>query len=343
MWSRLDRKLFNEFAIPIFENYSELLIKKLNAQEINMCSTITTTGQDILMNRLESANFTISGYMGSQYDWGLVSDAESIISEDEMSNEPRSFAPCKVKSGPSYQKIALGKSNYNPSPLTRDTYKLTPSLETSVTNDIQSIPSYIRASESPKTALANFFCNELFFATNLSNLRDNFLNFEFDSFSQSLILYPLEGVNVEESFDSVHSKLKSLSQEVDSLVTVIHQFNLLVNKACTTKVDIYSLMSIKQKLNKLIKIHLGDGLHIIIDNIINLLYDYNQLVEDIHLHQKSEPTSKSQALLDYQSKIENTLQLSESINQSDVVRFSALLEARFIGNKEWWNVLDHDC
>ncbi|KAK6458247.1 uncharacterized protein RJT20DRAFT_29981 [Scheffersomyces xylosifermentans] len=185
-------------------------------------------------------------------------------------------------------------------------------------------------SDSPTNILSSYFSNELFYAQQLVDLPMNFLNYEFKTFSNKLILHPNP---VSDKID--RDILISISQYADQITDIVNKFNLEVTELFdTVQVDMDSLVEFKRVCKTLIRKYLETGLHSVIDNLIDLLYDYNGLFDN-DCSDTSITHEQDAWVTTVYSKIEAQLTLKSSLTCKDVGYFMKELHYRIISNAEW--------
>ncbi|ODV81849.1 uncharacterized protein CANTADRAFT_3910 [Suhomyces tanzawaensis NRRL Y-17324] len=254
------------------------------------------------------------------YNWD-DDDAESIVSEDDT----ESFvSDGDLASSPSYT----------------HQYPIAPVPRLHQSMRLKALMPALFKSKDCTHILTQFFSNELFFADNLCNLKDNFLNHDFKSFEAHRVLFPI-GTLDPAMHEAVLAKLQIFSSLVDKLTSILASFNhsivgvvARINSNADTKC-LETLQEAKAEFNSLIDQYLsGEGLNGVIDDIIDMLYDYNLLIQENQTGSLPDPAFLKKTD-EYYASIESTLKVSARIDNKDVSLFKRLLEANFIYNQEF--------
>ena len=204
------------------------------------------------------------------------------------------------------------------------------------------LPS-ITTNDSPSTILASFFSNQLFYAQNLTQLSQHFINHEFDSFSHDVVLNP--NIPSKNYHAKIIEQLDQLYVSCIELSSVITMFNAFIAKINHHEVGLQNLKLIKQQFDSLINDYLGQHVHHILDKIIDALYEYNLMIEE--MLEEGENTKGENddgegddadydTINDYYNEIETTLTLSNSkLTQQDCDKFYKLLNDEIVNDKHW--------
>ncbi|CAI5760669.1 unnamed protein product [Candida verbasci] len=197
------------------------------------------------------------------------------------------------------------------------------------------------SNDSASSVLSTYFSNQVFYAHNLIQLSQHFMNQEFE-FSRNLILNP-KIPNHEHELIITH--LNSIYNYSIDLTSTISIFNAMVDKVNITEVSIENLKLIKFKFDNLINNHLSEQVHHLLDLIIEELYEYNLLIDDLNEEEHVEEENDEENLNtinDLYSSIESILQLKTSkLTSHDVSKFHDLLHESIIENNEWNDFINH--
>ncbi|KAI5964474.1 hypothetical protein KGF57_000966 [Candida theae] len=222
-------------------------------------------------------------------------------------------------------------------------------------DDLKSTLPSISSSDSPTTILTSFFSNQLFYAQNLTQLPQHFINQEFDSFSHDVVLNP--HIPSKKHHAKIIEQLDQLYVSSVELVSVIVMFNCFITKVNHHEVGLQNLKSIKSHFDSLINDYLGQHVHLILDKIIDGLYEYNLMIEEMleedeHSKANNEEGEEQEevddavadydTINDYYNEIETTLTLSNSkLTQQECEKFYSLLNTEIIHNKDWIDYIAH--
>lgn len=191
--------------------------------------------------------------------------------------------------------------------------------------------------------MASFFSNQLFYAQNLTQLSQHFINHEFDSFSHDVVLNP--NIPSKNYHAKIIEQLDQLYVSCIELSSVITMFNAFIAKINHHEVGLQNLKLIKQQFDSLINDYLGQHVHHILDKIIDALYEYNLMIEE--MLEEGENTKGENddgegddadydTINDYYNEIETTLTLSNSkLTQQDCDKFYKLLNDEIVNDKHW--------
>lgn len=179
--------------------------------------------------------------------------------------------------------------------------------------------SPLKPSPRPKTLLAPY----IFYATNLLHLSNHFINCEFDSFSNHVILNP----NIPKiQHTSIISQLKEMYNLAIELKDAVLQFNKILGSLKTQQM---SVITFKKNLDLIVDNELNIPVHTIVDQIIDGLYQYNLTIEDCLNDESSDDLMDEetcQIIKDYHFKIESLLYLNDcEFNITHVEKFYNLL------------------
>ncbi|KAI5969826.1 hypothetical protein CANMA_001116 [Candida margitis] len=217
----------------------------------------------------------------------------------------------------------------------------------------QTLPS-ITSTDSPSTILTSFFSNQLFYAQNLTQLPQHFINQEFDSFDHDVVLNP--HIPSSKHHAKIIEQLDQLYVSSIELVSVITMFNCFIAKINHHEVGLQYLESIKSQYDNLINDYLCQHVHLILDKIIDGLYEYNLMIEEMleedersakdeandHDTKEDAATAAYDTINDYYNEIETTLTLSNSkLSQQDCEKFHNLLNNEIIHDKHWNDYITH--
>ncbi|KAG5419765.1 hypothetical protein I9W82_001645 [Candida metapsilosis] len=217
--------------------------------------------------------------------------------------------------------------------------------------DLKSTLPSIASNDSPSTILTTFFSNQLFYAQNLTQLPQHFINQEFDSFSHDLVLNP--HIPSRKHHAKIVEQLDQLYVSSIELVSVIIMFNCFIAKINHHEVGLQNLKSIKSHFDSLINDYLCQQVHLILDKIIDGLYEYNLMIEEMleedeeHKEQQEESVEPNgdadyDTINDYYNEIETTLTLTNSkLTQHDCEKFYNLLNNEIIHDKNWNDYIAH--
>ncbi|KAI5963055.1 uncharacterized protein KGF55_002847 [Candida pseudojiufengensis] len=207
----------------------------------------------------------------------------------------------------------------------------------------QTLPLTTSAKATSQLILSTYFSNEIFYSQNLINLTQHFINQEFESFSHDLILHP------QIPSSKYHEKiLKNLDQLYESsieLVSTITMFNCLLKKINSHDISLNNLKLIKKQFDNLIHHHLSHDVHYILDKIIDGLYEYNLMIEEINEKDEIEEDHKAETyatINDYYNEIETILSLKNSkLTISDCSKFHDYLNEEILNNSKWNSYIIH--
>ncbi|KAL6454076.1 LOW QUALITY PROTEIN: hypothetical protein SBY92_003533 [Candida maltosa Xu316] len=174
--------------------------------------------------------------------------------------------------------------------------------------------------------LKEYFSCHLFYANNLLHITSHFINCEFDSFSNKLILNPdIPTTNHQELLN----QLQLMYEQSLNLISTINTFNAFLDHMNTCKATQRDLKSIKNQLDLIIDDYLNVPVHEILDVIIDGLYQYNLTVEDLLEEQQDETSCDDEIYREikkYHSEIESILSLNdEKFNHVHVEKFQNFL------------------
>lgn len=184
-------------------------------------------------------------------------------------------------------------------------------------------------------SLDQFFLVEDFVANNLKGLSENFLNKEFQ-FSNDMVLlhvtqeaFKKANVEVQELMIIILTEINSSFEHMKLLVMILNrnllkEFEKVLNNMRTKIMSnfVYSrnfensramfegLQDVKSFLSHLVTDEFGSVLGSLSDKIIDLLYDYNQLAEDVCKFKRTSVSS----LQDDASSSENFYKLNELVH-----------------------------
>ena len=179
--------------------------------------------------------------------------------------------------------------------------------------------SPLKSLPRPKTLLAPY----IFYATNLLHISNHFINREFDSFSNHVILNP----NIPKiQHSSIISQLEEMYKLSIQLKNAVLEFNQTLNGLNTQQM---SVITFKKNLDLIVDDELNIPVHRITDQIIDGLYQYNLTIEDCLEDQIFDDVMNQdtcQIIKDYHFKIESILYLHDSdFNITQVEKFYNLL------------------
>lgn len=211
------------------------------------------------------------------------------------------------------------------------------------------LPS-ITSNDSPSTILTSFFSNQLFYAQNLTQLPQHFINQEFDSFSHDIVLNP--HIPCKKHHAKIIEQLDQLYVSSIELVSVITMFNCFIAKINCHEVGLQNLKLMKSQFDSLINDYLGQHVHLILDKIIDGLYEYNLMIEEMLEEDEQnkgveggagdDAVADYDTINDYYNEIETTLKLSNSkLTQQDCEKFYNLLNNEIIHDKHWIDYIAH--
>ncbi|KAI3404199.2 hypothetical protein KGF56_002960 [Candida oxycetoniae] len=215
----------------------------------------------------------------------------------------------------------------------------------------QTLPSITNPLQTPTQILESYFSNQIFYANNLINLPQHFLNQEFDSFSSDLILNPNIPSSLEHH-DEIIQKLDQLYISSVELVSVITMFNCFISRVNYHDVTLTNLKAMKSQFDYLLENHLSQLVHGILDTIIDGLYEYNLLIEEMtnknkkvgnSVEEKSNDLGETyEEIKGYYYEIETTLTLNNTkLKKTDVEKFYCLLMKEIVNNKAWTDYIDY--
>ncbi|CAK9440110.1 uncharacterized protein LODBEIA_P42100 [Lodderomyces beijingensis] len=244
------------------------------------------------------------------------------------------------------------------------TYK---AQETQVQNDMiakaafisdvkQTLPSIISSSSHPSQVLESYFSNQIFYANNLINLSQHFINNEFTSFSHELVLNP--NIPKNPAFhEEIINKLDSLYVSSVELVSVITMFNCFIKKVNYHDITLTNLKTMKSQFDYLLDNHLSQHVHEVLDTIIDALYEYNLMIEEMldkeaGLESKTKNTTDTtgsisekenlEIIQGYYHEIESTLTLrNDKLTQQACGKLYDFLDGEIIRNPAWMNYIDY--
>lgn len=206
---------------------------------------------------------------------------------------------------------------------------------------------------SPHKILSQYFATELFYANNLLQISNHFINREFDSFNNDLILNP----NIPKTNHlELINQLTIMYNETMKLVETIEQFNQELDDIIVDNYTIHNLQNLKMSYNEKLDIHLNVPVHEIVDKIIDGLYQYNLTVEDLLEDEQEKEKEKEVVEVEeelsnedkksidkiktYHDKILSILNLQdEKFTIEKVEKFHNILQYEIIENKEWQSVV----
>lgn len=133
---------------------------------------------------------------------------------------------------------------------------------------------------------SQFFSNELFFADSLHSLPSMFLNYEFSLFNKQSVLFPCPQMVLldresSKGYRSLYRNLMALEAQTNKLAAAVYAFNTHVRQLTRGQPSLQELIEKRQTLLNLVSTHLGGGIHLITDVIINALYDCNLQAETL--------------------------------------------------------------
>ena len=208
---------------------------------------------------------------------------------------------------------------------------------------------------SPHKILSQYFATELFYANNLLQISNHFINREFDSFNNDLILNP----NIPKTNHlELINQLTIMYNETMKLVETIEQFNQELDDIIVDNYTIHNLQNLKMSYNEKLDIHLNVPVHEIVDKIIDGLYQYNLTVEDLLEDEQEKEKEKEKEVVEveeelsnedkesidriktYHDKILSILNLQdEKFTIEKVEKFHNILQYEIIENNEWQSVV----
>ncbi|RCK57727.1 hypothetical protein Cantr_06826 [Candida viswanathii] len=172
----------------------------------------------------------------------------------------------------------------------------------------------------PKAILAPY----IFCATNLLHISNHFINCEFDSFSNHVILNPT--IPKTNHTDLIAQLLEMYTQAV-LLKNAVLRFNAILDTLKT--LQLMSVVAFKKNLDLVVDNELNIPVHTCTDQIIDGLYQYNLTVEDCLEDEKPEDVMDEdtcQTIRDFHFKIESLLYLNDpEFNVVHVEKFYNLL------------------
>ncbi|KAI5956833.1 hypothetical protein KGF54_000451 [Candida jiufengensis] len=246
--------------------------------------------------------------------------------------------------------LASDKNQYTQQYLQQQKQKQIADTASYISDVKQTLPSITSTKESSQSILSSFLSNEIFYAQNLINLPQHFINQEFESFSHDLILHPQ--IPSPKYHEKIINILDQLYESSIELVSTITMFNCLLKKINVHDTSLNNLKLIKKQFNNLIHNHLSHDVHYILDKIIDGLYEYNLMIEEFNEKDKkdnkisdtkTDEAKQSYATInDYYSEIETVLTLKNSkLTTQDCEKFHTLLNDEILSNKNWNNYINH--
>ncbi|KAG7665596.1 uncharacterized protein J8A68_000802 [[Candida] subhashii] len=196
--------------------------------------------------------------------------------------------------------------------------------------------------------ITHYLSNELFYANSLMNITQSFLNHEFNSFGDNLILDPNIPKTAKPYHGDIIDQLSMIYDYIIELTSIIEMFNdILRANIDIDEVSFINLKTIKSKLEYLVMSYLCDGIHDVMDSITEGIYEYNLYIEQLRTSEEAkgeevevdydEDDGSSYSLINgLYDKIENTLKLkTDKLTNKDVSKFYTLLTYGIIENEEW--------
>lgn len=201
--------------------------------------------------------------------------------------------------------------------------------------------------------LTHYYSNELFYANSLMNITQLFLNHEFNSFPDHLILNPDIPRLAKMYHGEIIEQLSMIYDYIIELTSIISMFNsILLMNVKTNVVSFINMKDMKAKFEYLVMTHLCDGVHEVMDSITECIYQYNMYIDQISYEEQEgntkvdeedleidydEDDGSSYALINgLYDKIEDTLKLkTDRLTKEDVLRFHKVLTYDIIENDKW--------
>ncbi|WLF81670.1 hypothetical protein PVL30_005469 [Lodderomyces elongisporus] len=214
----------------------------------------------------------------------------------------------------------------------------------------QTFPSITNPKQSASQILASFFSTEVFYANSLLQLRQHFINQEFDSFSHDFVLNPNILTLKHHHHPLIIEKLDALYISSVELVSVITMFNCFLKKINAHDVTLTNLKHIKSRLDQLVENNLSQLVHGILDVIIDGLYEYNLMIEEMIEEDKSEKEDGKEetscesldVIKGYYHELETTLTLNNAkLSQQACESFYKLLHDDIIEDKKWVSYIEY--
>lgn len=214
----------------------------------------------------------------------------------------------------------------------------------------QTFPSITNPKQSASQILASFFSTEVFYANSLLQLRQHFINQEFDSFSHDFVLNPNILTLKHHHHPLIIEKLDALYISSVELVSVITMFNCFLKKINAHDVTLTNLKHIKLRLDQLVENNLSQLVHGILDVIIDGLYEYNLMIEEMIEEDKLEKEEGKEetscesldVIKGYYHELETTLTLNNAkLSQQACESFYKLLHDDIIEDKKWVSYIEY--